>query len=86
MHNLICEHKKLWIDHVVGGRDALVHPESGLSRVMFALDVVEANEQLVLRKILKPSFGEKEFDVYARETLGMVERFSKGCMKCIKGA
>ena len=86
LHDLICEHKKIWIDQVVGGRDALVHPESGLSRVMFALDVVETGEQLVLRRILKPSFGEKEFHVYARETLGMVERFSKGCIECIKGS
>jgi len=86
IHDLICEHKKLWIDHVVSSRDAFIHPESGLSKVMFALDLYEADGELVLGKILKPSFYNEEFDAYARKTVSMVDIFSKKCIEYIKTA
>lgn len=86
LYNLISEHKKLWIDQAVDPRDAFVHPERGLSKVMFALDLLEIGGELVLHKILKPSFLEKEFDIYAHETVTMVEAFSRKCIEYIKTA
>jgi hypothetical protein len=86
LHDLICENKKLWIDHIVDGRDAFVHPEKGLSKVMFALDLYEADGELVLGKILKPSFSNEEFDIYARKTVALVNEFSRKCIEYIKAA
>jgi len=86
LHGLICDHKKLWIDHIVDARDAFVHPEGGLAKVMFALDLHEAEGNLVLSNIIKPSFNNQEFDVYARKVLDMVEEFSKKCIQYLRGA
>lgn len=86
IHDLICEHKVLWIDNVVNLRDLFTHPETGLSKVMFALDIYEFRENIALRRILKPSFSENDFDVYALKTLSMVEEFSKKFMQYLKAA
>jgi hypothetical protein len=86
IHDLICEHKKIWIDDVVNGRDSLIHPEQGLAKVMFGLELYEADGELRLGRILKPSFNDEDFDTYARKTLSMVEAFSKKCMEYLKKA
>lgn len=77
IHDLISEHKPLWIDDVVNSRDAFIHPEGGLAKVMFGLDLHEASGELKLGSILKPSFNDQDFDIYARKTLSMLEDFSK---------
>jgi hypothetical protein len=86
IHDLICEHKKRWIDHMVDVRDAFIHPEGGLTKVMFALDLQEIGGSLVLGDILKPSLDNEAFDVYARKTLSKVDEFSKKCIQHLKSA
>ncbi len=86
IHDLICDHKKIWIDDVVNSRDSFVHPERGLAKVMFGLDLYEADGELKLGRILKPSFNDEDFDVYARKTLSMVEAFSVKCIEYLKDA
>ena len=43
IHDLICDHKKIWIDDVVNSRDSFIHPEEGLTKVMFGLDLHEVH-------------------------------------------
>lgn len=86
IHDLISEHKTLWIDDVVNGRDAFIHPEGGLTKVMFGLDLYEAGGELKLSRILKPSFNDEDFDIYARKTLSMVEEFSAKCIEYLRSA
>jgi hypothetical protein len=84
IHDLICDHKKIWIDDVVNSRDSFVHPERGLAKVMFGLDHYEADGELKPGRILKPSFNNEDFDTYARKTLSMVEAFSVKCIAYLK--
>jgi hypothetical protein len=84
INELICEHKKLWIDGVVEARNQLTHPQLGLSRAMFGLDLYEANGELMLGKVLKPSFRGEDFSLYARNTLSRLEAFSVKCMDYLK--
>jgi hypothetical protein len=86
IHDLICEHKKVWIDDVVNARDSFIHPERGLIKVMFGLDLYEANGELRLGRILKPSFDNEDFDIYARNTLSRLEGFSIKCIEYLKSA
>ena len=86
IHDLICDHKKLWIDDVVNSRDSFIHPERGLTKVMFGLNLYEADGELRHGGILKPSFNNEAFDTYARKTLSMVEAFSVKCIEYLKDA
>jgi len=86
IHDLICEHKKVWMDDVVNSRDSFIHPERGLTKVMFGLDLYEADGELRLGRILKPSFNNEDFDAYAHKTLSMVEAFSMKCIEYLKNA
>ena len=86
LHNLITEHKTSWIDNAVKSRDFFIHPEKGLSQVMFGLVLSEEEGDLKLVKILKPSFGDEEFDNYAKKMLLQIEMFCKLFIKQVKDA
>jgi hypothetical protein len=86
IHDLICDHKKVWIDAVVNARDSLIHPERGLTKVMFGLDLYEADGELRLGRIFKPSFNDEDFDIYARNTLSRLKEFSVKCIEYLKSA
>lgn len=84
LHDLICHHKLIWIDHAVNNRDFFIHPENGLSKVMFALELDEVDGELKLIKIIKPSFDNEDFDAYVGKTLSRVDEFSKKYLEYLK--
>ena len=86
IHDLICDHKKVWIDDVVNARNSFIHPERGLTKVMFRLDIYEADGELTLGRILKPSINDEDFDIYARNTLSRLKEFSVKCIQYLKSA
>lgn len=84
LHDLICGHKIKWIDNVVNNRDLLIHPEKGLSKIMFGLSIYDDNGELKIDKILKPSFNNEEFDIYAEKIISMIEEYSIKSIEYIK--
>jgi hypothetical protein len=86
LYDLICKHKGIWIDQAVNNRDLFIHPEKGLSKVMFALEVIEDGKELKLSKILKPTIDDYGFDIYAENMLFQIEEFSKNYIEQIKNA
>lgn len=86
IHDLIRDHKEIWIDDVVNSRDSFIHPKGGLIKVMFELEIYEADGELRVGRILKPSFNNEDFDVYARKTLLKVKTFSMKCIEYLKNA
>lgn len=86
IHELLCDHKNIWIDDAVNARDSFIHPEQGLTKVMFGLKLYEANGELKIDRILKPSFKDEDFDIYAKNTLSMLEEFSVKCIEYLKSA
>lgn len=84
LRELISRNKGIWIDNVVDFRDFFIHPERGLSTVMFALELSESEGELQLTNILKPSFDNEEFHVYADKVLLQVKEFSTEYMEYIK--
>jgi len=85
LHDLIIDHKKLWIDTAVNSRDLLIHP-GGFSKIMFALVLSERNGALTLDQILKPSFDDITFDEYANNMLSSIETFANLFLKGLKNA
>lgn len=84
LHELICQHKETWIDQAVNSRDLFIHPEKGLTRVMFGLSLCEHNGKLNIDKIVKPTIDDQDFDIYAEKTLLKVEQFLKKSIEYIK--
>lgn len=85
LHDLIIDHKKIWIDNSVNSRDLLIHPE-GLVKMMFILVISEKDNELNLDGILKPSLNGEEFDIYAKKTLSRIEEFTNLFLRHIKNA
>jgi hypothetical protein len=86
LHRLIEEQKTVWIDQAVNIRDVLVHPEEGMSQVMFRLEIGLDNGNLKLLKILQPSVNGQPFDKYTQTTLQHIEHFSKRFLDIMKAA
>jgi len=78
------EEKTVWIDEVVRVRDDLVHPDRGMSQVMFALELRSDQGDLKLVRVVQPSVGSEAFDEYAERTLVHVERFSKAFLGLLR--
>jgi hypothetical protein len=84
LYNFIAQQKDIWIDKAIYIRDFFIHPEKGLSTVMFSLDVREEDGELQLTNIQKPSFDDEEFNVYAENALIQAKEFSEEYIKLIK--
>jgi hypothetical protein len=84
---LIGEQKTTWIDQAVGIRDLLVHPNQGMSQIMFRMEIRhKRNGELKLERVIQPLFSGLQLDQYAQITLMSVEGFSKNFLEIIKAA
>jgi hypothetical protein len=77
------EQKTAWIDQAINVRDLLVHPEKGMSQVMFRLAISNTNGKLI-HQVLQPSLADMQFDQYAQITLMQIEYFSKNFLEIIR--
>jgi hypothetical protein len=84
LYDLICEHKIKLIDKVVNNRDLLIHHEKGLSKIMFGLSIYDDNGELKIDKVLKPSFNNEDFDIYADKIISSIEEYSIKSIEYIK--
>ena len=83
----LAEQKSTWIDKAVSIRDLLVHPNKGMTQVMFKMEIAhKRNGELKLERVIQPLFDELQFDQYAQITLMSVENFSKNYLEIIKAA
>ena len=74
---LLLNHKKAWIDEVIAGRDYLVHPQGGLSQLMFHLECVEKDGTFLCSKVQPPSVNSIPIDQYAKTILGQATAFAE---------
>jgi hypothetical protein len=81
---LIKEHKHTWIDQVGNLRDGLIHPNKGMSLVMFGLKLQATSKGLKLLYILQPTINRQYFNDYAQKTLRNAENFSKDFLSILK--
>jgi len=84
LFKLVSEHKRKWIDDAVNARDSMVHPEKGLTQVMFQLEIKPNNSELNLTGIKKPTIGSIDFDKWADEILRNIDNFSESFTEVIK--
>jgi hypothetical protein len=75
MKALLIEHKKEWIDEVIRARDDLIHPQKGMLQLMFQLDFVEQDGNVVCTQINPPAVGTMPIDQYAYRTLQHASTF-----------
>ncbi len=76
IHALITEHKKIWIDQAISVRNGLIHPEKGMSQIMFQLEFIEQGNSLVCEKIHPPAIEEKPIDQYAEGARKNIQEFA----------
>jgi hypothetical protein len=73
------EQKALWIDKLIGQRDGLLHPEKGMTQVMFQFDLVENDGQLTWHVRESPMAS------YAPATLLRAQKFCETFIALVQG-
>lgn len=83
---LITEHKKLWIDDVIGTRDLLVHPSRGAHQLMFRLQVENRDGLLVYEDAVPPHIEGVQISDYAAARVENVKGFSSSLLTELRKA
>lgn len=86
LHQLVEDHKIIWINQAIELRDNLVHPERGMYQVMFELKIELDNDSLRLAQILPPAIDGQGFGEYAQNTMNHIQNFSRLFLHTLKAS
>jgi hypothetical protein len=86
IRELITEHKKLWIDGVIGARNLLVHPTRGAQQLMFELQVESRDGLLLYRNAVPPHVGSAPISDYAVARVEDIKGFSSSLLTKLREA
>ncbi len=81
---LLVQHKTLWIDDVVRGRDVLRHPDAAPFQVMFQLQLRSNVGKIEIVKVRKPEISGQSLDLYAQTVVDQIQEFSRSFLNTIR--
>ncbi len=73
---LICDHKRRWIDRAIQVRDEFVHPPQGAQDLMFELHFASREGEIVLQDAAAPRIDGESIVVYSQDRLADLAKFS----------
>ena len=82
---LITYHKKAWIDQVILARDLLIHPTKGMHQLMFRLEFVQKNGDLIFLKAHPPEIDSIPIDSFAQKVLAQLTVFVQEFLGILHG-
>ena len=81
---LILQAKTSWIDQAISARDQLVHPEKGFTQLMFRMEIVEADGDLVCATIHPPHIGKTPIVEYSNTVLKAAYDFASCFLRLLR--
>lgn len=86
IETLLVQHKDQWIDEAISARDLLIHPNKGVSQLMFRFECEEKLGKLAFKQISPPTIGSTAINEYAKRTMEKTRIFARAFISLVQEA